>query len=236
MDKFRNYLIKANEWIGAHWRLVMWCLVAVIMMQQCTINRLQWEVSQLTQGVAASNGQHEKQTTESLPTDTIASATDTTATGTPIALTGPSTEHAAHNGWIIALVIVILVCGVIAYLYMRRNGIYPIGTSIRGKLKSNGAGRLTYWIRVKNNSRKQIEVAEPLVYFVMGGNSRKFRANVPQLPLTLDSGTSFETEINLSGLITANMELCNAKAIGMSVSTNGKRHNTIPTPVRIKTA
>lgn len=235
MDKFRNYLIKANEWIGAHWRLVIWCLVVVIMMQQCTINRLQWEVTQLTQGVAAPLTQKEGPAIAH-PADTLSATGDTATIANPNALTGPATEHETRNGWIIALVIAILVCGVIAYLYMRRNGIYPIGTSIRGKLKSDGAGKLTYWIRVKNNSRKQIEVAEPLVYFIMGGSSRKFRANVPQLPLTLDAGTSFETEINLSGLIAANMELCNAKAIGMSVSTNGKRHNTIPTPVRIKTA
>ncbi len=236
MDKFRNYLIKANEWISAHWKLVIWCLVVVVLMQQCTINRLQWEVSQLTQGVAVQPTQQEEPATDASPADTITADGDTTGLTNPNALTGPATDHEAHNGWIIALVTVLLTCGVIAYLYMRRNGIYPIGTSIRGKLKSNGAGRLTYWIRVKNNSRKQIEVAEPLVYFVMGGSSRKFRANVPQLPLTLDAGTSFETEINLAGLISANMELCNAKAIGMSVSTNGKRHNTIPTPVKIKTA
>lgn len=230
INKLREYAVRFNNWLTDHWRMVMWCMLMVMMMQQCTISRLRWEVTQITQGHP-----HPTTTPAAAPTTdtTPATTTDTTALTFPgDAAAAEDEENAAGNVWIIALIVVIVAGTAIAIFYMRRNGIYPIGITLRGKLNSN----LTYHIKVANKSRKPVEVTEPLVVFIMGGAVRKFRANIPQLPMTLDKGTSFEATIDLSGLIRANIDLTNAKAINMSVATNGKRHSTLPTPVKIKTA
>ena len=96
---------------------------------------------------------------------------------------------------------------------------------------------MVFAIKVKNRSSKEVELSNAQVNFVMGPSQvRKFRANVPSLPITLQPHTSFESQINLTGLITANLELAQAKAIGMSVVANGKSHSTIPRPVKIQTA
>lgn len=225
----RELAVRFNGWLSNHWRMVIWCMLMVMMMQQCTISRLRWEVTQMTQGISRQGAGQPAPVAK--PDTATAAPTDSTA------ITASSTaqddeEEEAGKAWVAGLALVIIVGAAISFVYMRRNAIYPIGITLRGKLKSD----LTYHIKVANNSRKTVEVAEPLVVFIMGSGTRKFRANVPQLPLTLDKGTSFETDINLSGLIRANIDLTNAKAINMSIETNGKRHSTLPTPVRIKTA
>lgn len=224
----RELAVRFNSWLSNHWRMVIWCMLMVMMMQQCTISRLRWEVTQMTQGISR---QSASQPAPAVKPDTAAvAAADTTAMAGGATQSGE--EESAGLAWIAGLAIVIIAGAAISLVYMRRNAIYPVGITLRGKLKSD----LTYHIKVANNSRKTVEVAEPLVVFIMGSGMRKFRANVPQLPLTLDKGTSFEADINLGGLIRANIDLANAKAINMSIETNGKRHSTLPTPVRIKTA
>lgn len=230
MNKLREYAVRFNGWLTNHWRLVMWCMLMVMMMQQCTISRLRWEVTQITQGHPYPPMPPAMPATDStfaLPT----TPPDTSALAFPGADTLAEEESSAGSIWIVGLIVVILAGAALAVFYMRRNGIYPIGISLRGKLNSN----MTYHIKVSNHSRKTVEVSEPLVVFIMGGAVRKFRANIPQLPMTLDRGTSFEATIDLSGLVRANIDLTAAKAINMSVATNGKRHSTLPTPVKIKT-
>lgn len=230
MDSIRKYAIKFNAWLSGHWRMVIWCMLMVMMMQQCTISRLRWEVGQLTQSVghqAPPPSPDSIKIGESQPLPTPADSTAITADGSE-AENGSS----AGNGWLVGLGLVIVAGLVIGFFYMKRNAIYPIGIVVLGKFKQD----FTYHIKVKNTSHKPVEVSEPLVTFIMGGTVRKFRANVAQLPQTLTPGTTFEADINLMGLIRANIELTNAKAIGMSIVTNGKRHSTIPTPVKIKTA
>lgn len=224
----RELAVRFNGWLSNHWRMVIWCMLMVMMMQQCTISRLRWEVTQMTQGISR---QGAGQPAPVVKPDT-ATATPTDTTAVTAASTANDDEGSAGKAWVAGLALVIIIGAAISLVYMRRNAIYPIGITLRGKLRSD----LTYHIKVANNSRKTVEVAEPLVVFIMGSGTRKFRANVPQLPLTLDKGTSFEADINLSGLIRANIDLTNAKAINMSIETNGKRHSTLPTPVKIKTA
>ena len=224
----RELAVRFNSWLSSHWRMVIWCMLMVMMMQQCTISRLRWEVTQMTQGISRQGASQPAPVAK--PDTATAAPTDSTAVTAATAQDGE--EEQAGKAWMAGLALVIVAGAAISLVYMRRNAIYPIGITLRGKLKSD----LTYHIKVANNSRKTVDVAEPLVVFIMGGVTRKFRANVPQLPLTLDKGTSFEADINLSGLIRANIDLTNAKAISMSIETNGKRHSTLPTPVRIKTA
>lgn len=224
----RELAVRFNSWLSNHWRMVIWCMLMVMMMQQCTISRLRWEVTQMTQGI---NRQGAIQPAPAANPDT-ATAAQADSTAITATTAQDAEEESAGKAWIAGLALVIIAGAAISLVYMRRNAIYPIGITLRGKLK----GDLTYHIKVANNSRRTVEVAEPLVVFIMGSGTRKFRANVPQLPLTLDKGTSFEADINLSGLIRANIDLTNAKAINMSIETNGKRHSTLPTPVRIKTA
>lgn len=228
IDRLRNYAVRFNSWLTSHWRMVMWCMLMVMMMQQCTISRLRWEVTQMTQGISRQVAPTQTQPT---PTDTVTAAQDTTTTPALDAETGDD-GSSAGKAWIAGLIMVVIAGAAIGFIYMRRNAVYPLGITLRGKLRSD----LTYHIKVSNKSRKPVEVTSPLVVFIMGGSLRKFRVNVAQLPMTLDKGTSFEADINLSGLIRANIDLANAKAINMSIETNGKRHSTLPTPVKIKTA
>lgn len=229
----RKYAVRFNTWLTSHWRMVMWCMLMVMIMQQCTISRLRWEVTQMTHGIAR---QQQPQTPAAEPLDTASapSATAQQDSTSVAAEASPAADDGTPSAgiWIACLAALAALGAAVGAIYMRRNGIYPIGITLRGKLKSD----MTYHIKVSNNSRKPVDVAEPLVVFIMGGATRKFRANVGQLPMTLSPKTSFEADINLSGLISANLELASAKAIGMSISTNGKRHSTLPTPVRIKTA
>lgn len=223
-------MARLNSWLTNHWRIVMWCMLMVMMMQQCTISRLRWEVTQMTQSLGSQPAP--AATGSAAPSDSaLAAAPDTALAPAPAEAIDEEAETAGGM-WVAALVLVIAAGCVVGLIYMRRNAIYPFGIVIRGKLRSD----LTYHIRVANKSRRQVEVAEPLVVFIMGGTVRKFRANVPQLPMTLDRGTSFEANIDLGGLVRANIDLAAAKAINMSISTNGKRHSTLPTPVKIKTA
>lgn len=235
MDKIRELAVRFNQWLGNHWRMVIWCMLMVMMMQQCTISRLRWEVTQLTQNSSrpvvlsgpVSDSVSGKGGSLFQPADTVALQSLETIKAAQV-----DEEHnSAGSIWLVALVVVILAGSAFAVFYMRRNAIYPFGIVVRGKLCRD----MVYHIKVSNKSRRPVEVSEPLVTFIMGGSARKFRANVAQLPMTLDKGTSFEADINLAGLVRANLELANAKAVGMSIVTNGKRHNTIPTPVKIKT-
>ncbi len=231
MDSIRKYAIKFNEWLSGHWRMVIWCMLMVMMMQQCTISRLRWEVGQLTQGVSQQMAPPPPDSIKIGESQPLPAPADTTAIAENDSEDGEE-ENSAGNIWLVALGVIIAAGLVISFFYMRRNAIYPIGIVVRGKFKSD----FSYHIKVQNKSRKPVEVSEPLVTFIMGGTVRKFRANVAQLPQTLTPGTTFETDINLMGLIRANLELTNTKAVGMSIVTNGKRHSTIPTPVKIKTA
>ena len=231
-EKIREYAMRLNGWLAGHWRMVIWCMLMVIMMQQCTISRLRWEVTQMTRSVAQPPAPTTQAAGDTTHLHAPAAENDTAATDTPTGETASPEANSAGNVWLAILSLVALAGIALGIIYMRRNGIYPIGITLRGKLKSD----LTYHIKVSNHSRSPIEVSEPLVVFIMGGATRKFRANVAQLPMTLSPKTSFEADINLTGLVRSNLELASAKAISMSIATNGKRHSAIPTPVRIKTA
>ena len=44
-ETVRKYAVRFNTWLTSHWRMVMWCMLMVMIMQQCTISRLRWEVT-----------------------------------------------------------------------------------------------------------------------------------------------------------------------------------------------
>lgn len=235
MDKIFQFFVKIQRRVEAHWRIVLVTLCMLIFMQQCTINRLRWEIQHMVQSGALA---HDSAATAS-PDHVTApdtSVADSLLLHTPTADEVRQAGESSFSWWTFAIIVVVIAAIGFGIFYALRNAIYPIGISYSGKVKSVG-GQLVFAIKVKNRSSKEVELSNAQVNFVMGPSQvRKFRANVPSLPISLQPHTSFEAQINLTGLITANLELAQAKAIGMSVVANGKSHSTIPRPVKIQTA
>ncbi len=235
MDKIFQFFVKIQRWVEAHWRIVLVTLCMLIFMQQCTINRLRWEIQHMVQSGALA---HDSAATAS-PDHVTApdtSVADSLLLHTPTDDEVRQAGESSFSWWTFAIIVVVIAAIGFGIFYALRNAIYPIGISYSGKVKSVG-GQLVFAIKVKNRSSKEVELSNAQVNFVMGPSQvRKFRANVPSLPISLQPHTSFEAQINLTGLITANLELAQAKAIGMSVVANGKSHSTIPRPVKIQTA
>lgn len=234
MDKILQFFVKVQRWVEAHWRIVVVTLCLLVFMQQCTINRLRWEIQQLAQAGAAA---HDTATTVApnvASPDTLVA--DSLLLHSPTADEVRQAGESSFSWWTLVIILIVIAAVAFGVFYAMRNAIYPIGISYRGKVKSVG-GQLVFAIKVTNRSRKEVELSNAQVNFIMGASQvRKFRANVPSLPISLQPHTSFESQINLTGLITANLELAQAKAISMSVVANGKSHSTLPRPVKIQTA
>ncbi len=228
-DKIYRYLVRLNQWIYTHWRLTTTLLVAIILMQQCTINRLRWEVEQITTAQTRTRKTTCQPCYDSIPTsDTSAVTTDTVSLTPPV----PTAEESNNVGLAFIVVFVVLACAALL-IYMHKNAIPPVGLRVRGKLYQAG-GDILYDLTVKNTSKKEVEVSEAMVNFGMSSGIRRFRAGVATLPMTLQPGTSFATTIKITGLVMKNAELRNAHFISMSAICNGKRRTTLPRPVRIK--
>lgn len=234
MNKIVEILARVQRWIEAHWRMVMVFLCMIIFMQQCTIGRLRGMVEGMVERMAVAR--------DSVACDSVVMAGDT-AMADSLLLHRPTQsevrEKLGETGgvrWWVVVLIVVVAGGVVGYVVARRRGVYPFGLSYSGKVKSEN-GQLLFVIAVRNKSRREIELSGAQVNFVMGASQvRRFRANVSSLPITLQPGTSFEAQINLTGLVSANLELAQARAISMSVEADGKMHTTLPRPVKIEAA
>lgn len=225
MERIFEILRRVQSWVSAHWRVVMALLCMVVFMQQCTINRLHWELDRLSRPVRPD---------ASADSAMRAAVADTASVA---ARQGGAASAGSFPAWGVVLIVlaVAAVFGAVAYMWV--NAIFPIGLSFRGRLAQNAQGQLIFSIRVRNRSRKVVELGHAQVNFVMGPSQvRRFRAGVPTLPISLQPKTGYEAQINLTGLISANIELCKAKAISLSLMANGRMHSTLPRPVKFKTA
>lgn len=234
LDSFLVFLRRASDWVAAHWRMVMTMLCFVVVLQQCTINRLQWEVERLAR----------PQYVLSRP-DTLARAaaadTASPAADTLVVAGGPRAASDAPGGgsgpwlWLLA----VAVAGGLAFAAVRmwRNAVFPIGLGYRVRLSRTPQGQLLFSMRVSNRSRRAVDLSGAQVNFIMGpAQTRRFRANVDSMPISLQPGTSYEAQINLTGLVAANLELAKARAISLSVVADGRGLTSLPRPVRIKVA
>ncbi len=234
LDSFLVFLRRASDWVAAHWRMVMTMLCFVVVLQQCTINRLQWEVERLAR----------PQYVLSRP-DTLARAaaadTASPAADTLVVAGGPRAASDAPGGgsgpwlWLLA----VAVAGGLAFAAVRmwRNAVFPIGLGYRVRLSRTPQGQLLFSMRVSNRSRRAVDLSGAQVNFIMGpAQTRRFRANVDSMPISLQPGTSYEAQINLTGLVAANPELAKARAISLSVVADGRGLTSLPRPVRIKVA
>ena len=234
MERIFEILRRVQSWVSAHWRVVMALLCMVVFMQQCTINRLHWELDRLSRPVRPDASADSAMRAAVADTASVAAVADTASVA---ARQGGAASAGSFPAWGVVLIVlaVAAVFGAVAYMWV--NAIFPIGLSFRGRLAQNAQGQLIFSIRVRNRSRKVVELGHAQVNFVMGPSQvRRFRAGVPTLPISLQPKTGYEAQINLTGLISANIELCKAKAISLSLMANGRMHSTLPRPVKFKTA
>ncbi len=240
LDSFLVFLRRASDWVAARWRMVMAMLCFVVVLQQCTINRLQWEVERLArpQYVLArpdslSPGAADSARVAVRVADSAAAAVDTLA----VAPGGGEEGGGGGGPWLWLLAVAAAGGLAFAAVHMWRNALFPIGLGYRVRLARTPQGQLLFSMRVSNRSRRVVELGGAQVNFVMGpAQTRRFRANVDSMPISLQPGTSYEAQINLTGLVAANLELAKAKAISLSVVANGRGLTSLPRPVRIKVA
>ncbi len=235
MERIFEIFRRAQSWVTAHWRVVMALLCMVVFMQQCTINRLHWELDRLSRPVRPDVSADSA--IRGAVADTASAPAAVADTASAAVRQGGVAPAGSFPVWGVALIVlaVVAVFGAVAYMWV--NAIFPIGLSFRGRLAQNAQGQLIFSIRVRNRSRKVVELDHAQVNFVMGPSQvRRFRAGVPTLPISLQPKTGYEAQINLTGLISANIELCKAKAISLSLIANGRMHSTLPRPVKFKTA
>ncbi len=231
METLQRWLANINNWIRVHWRITVLTLLFIIMMQQCTINRLYREMAY----VASQQSSQPTLVTaqDSLAQDTLAQDTLTISTNE---VAQPEVGDVEDRGmvWPIVLIAIILLSSI--FVFLRRKGVWPFGLWVSGKLHQEMGGDIYFDLKVNNPSRRVVEISDPIVNFTMRAGVRKFRAAVQNMPLTLQPGTSFSTTIKLTGLIQNNVELTNSKAISLSVMCNKTKRTTIPQPIKFKTA
>lgn len=240
LDSFLVFLRRVSDWVAARWRMVMAMLCFVVVLQQCTINRLQWEVERLArpQYVLA-----RPDTVRPGAADTARVVADSAAAGagTLVVAVGAGGAEGADGGgggpWLWLLVVAAVGGLAFAAVRMWRGAMFPVGLGYRVRLARTPQGQLFFSMRVSNRSRRVVELGGAQVNFIMGpAQTRRFRANVDSMPISLQPGTSYQAQINLTGLISANLELAKAKAISLSVVANGRGLTSLPRPVRIKVA
>ena len=245
MERIFEIFRRVQSWVSAHWRVVMALLCMIVLMQQCTINRLHWELDRLSRplrpdAAAADSVGRAMADTASAPAavaDTASAPAAVADTASAAVRQGGAASAGSFPVWGVVLIVLAAASVVGAVAYMWVNAIFPVGLSFRGRLAQNAQGQLVFSIRVRNRSRKVVELDRAQVNFVMGPSQvRRFRAGVPSLPISLQPKTTYEAQINLTGLISANIELCKAKAISLSLMANGRMHSTLPRPVKFKTA
>lgn len=236
MNTFQEILAKINLWISQHWRMVMATLAMIILMQQCTISRLRWEVEHITRqpimlpssqnsavdSLAQSNQQLLIQGTQ--PTDSLSIAI------------GQSTIADNEVNWmpiIIAIIVVLSIASIVIWK-LKNRGVYPFAYFPNGKLKQNQSGQLLYTLKLKNRSRSELNIDNVTINFRKSGEVRVFRASVNQLPLSLQPNTSFDTTINLTNLILREPDLLKTMSISVSINCNGVKRTTLPRFVRFQ--
>lgn len=244
LDSFLVFLRRASDWVAARWRMVMAMLCFVVVLQQCTINRLQWEVERLARpqyvlarpdtirpGVADT-----ARAAARAADDSAVAGFDTLAVAVGVH-GGEGTDGGGWGGWLWLLVVAAVGAMAFAAVQMWRNALFPVGLGYRVRLARTPQGQLFFSMRVSNRSRRVVELGGAQVNFIMGpAQTRRFRTNVDSLPISLQPGTSYEAQINLTGLVAANLELAKAKAISLSVVANGRGLTSLPRLVRIKVA
>lgn len=242
LDSILVFLRRASDWVAAHWRMVMAMLCFVILLQQCTINRLQWEVERLArpQYVLARPDSLALRVADSARV--AAPRADSASAGVDtLVVAGADGEVAGADGggrsWVWILVAAAVVALAFVAVRMWRDALFPVGLGYRVRLSRTPQGQLFFALRVSNRSRRVVELGGAQVNFIMGpAQTRRFRANVDSLPISLQPKTSYEAQINLTGLIAANLELAKARAISLSVVANGRGLTSLPRPVKIKVA
>ncbi|MCI5776979.1 MAG: hypothetical protein MR215_05055 [Bacteroidales bacterium] len=239
MDKIYQLVGRVRRFIEAHWRMVLVTLSMIVVLQQCTINRLRWEVEQMATRPSVIMSHADSAAIADAKPNVVA-APDT-AVPDSLSLHVPTEADTVREAversvpWVLIVIGVVLL-GVGIYIFIAvRNAVFPFGVSFRSKLRKPGQGQVAFYVKVSNRSPKSVEVTSAQVNFVMGvGQVRRFRANIPSLPITLQPHTSFDSQINLTGLIGANLELFQAKAISMSLVVSGKTHTTLPHAVAFR--
>lgn len=241
LDSFLVFLRRASDWVAAHWRMVMTMLCFVVVLQQCTINRLQWEVERLARPQYVLSRPDTLARAAAADTARAAADTASPAADTLVVAGGPREASDASGGgpgpwlWLLA----VAATGGLAFAAVRmwRNAVFPIGLGYRVRLSRTPQGQLLFSMRVSNRSRRAVDLSGAQVNFIMGpAQTRRFRANVDSMPISLQPGTSYEAQINLTGLVAANLELAKARAISLSVVADGRGLTSLPRPVRIKVA
>ncbi|MBQ2322141.1 MAG: hypothetical protein II375_06240 [Bacteroidales bacterium] len=239
MDRIYQLLGRVRRFVETHWRMVVATLCMIVVLQQCTINRLNWEIEQIATRRPDSPSQSD---TLSGGGAAVVATADTLAPDS-LRLHSPSISDAGGQSaersfpWILALAGGLVVGIGIYVFYAVRTARFPFGVAFRSKLRQPQQGQVVFHIKISNRSPKTVDLSDAQVNFMMGvSRVRRFRANVPTLPITLQPHTSFEAQINLTGLIGANLELFQAKAISMSVGVDGKMHNTMPHRVSFRQA
>ena len=231
MINIREILSNASLWLEQHWKYVMSLLLCIIVLQQCSLSRMQRQLDTISSFTALAADTTSRKTVSPPPATNDTTSQDSTLATTERQEAPIMPKKESNLPALLAVLALVALGG--ALIFMKKRAIYPIGLWVGGKLRQTEAGELLISLNIKNRSSKEIEADVPIVTFYLPGGQRKFRANIPEMPITLQPGTSFATEVNITKLIGANMELMQAKAIGISVQCDGKRHGTIPTPVKI---
>ncbi len=227
-----NLLEKTDSWMARHWRACLLTMLGIVAMQQCTISSLQYRLERYS-AVVGQPVAHEDSVANSIvsvPADNVSDSVDVSTIDT----TSADESLGKHSN--LPFFAFLLVVGIAVYVvwYSRRNALYPIGLWVGGRLRQAPDGTIFFSMKVKNRSTKEVEVNEPIINFKSRSNLRKFRAAVPSIPIVMQAGTTFETQISLNGLIERNPELMQAYAVSLTISTNGRRHSTPPSFIRFK--
>lgn len=220
METFRRLLDLSRRWLEGHWRPCMAALLLVIVMQQCTISRL-WSV------VDPEVRQREAPATPTSHVTPAPADSDSLALA-PIDADGQQQtrpgDHEPSTPWL-SYIVVLAAAAILAYVYLRRRGVYPFGVTLTAALARPDSQHLTLSVTVANRSRRAIEVADPMVCF-RGAGDRKFRTALSDLPMTLAPGTAFQADLQLQPLMERNNELLQCSAVAASLLIDNKRRRS----------
>lgn len=211
------------------WAIMMSLFICVIA-QYCTISKLRQEVDFLHQKYESYVPYKPDSTALGVAgADVLYQHAD----GEALIIKQTETDDATDDSsslWIWFVVLLIFLGVGIFMLY--KQGVFPFGLSISGKVWQDLNGRIIYTLQVKNSSRKSVTVCNPTIEFSNMRNSRKFRMPVADFPLTLLPSTKHSVNISLQKLIEQHQELMEFRTIRAAVECNNRLYRTFPLVVR----
>jgi len=207
---------KVSAYLERYRWIIVTCLFALCISQQCTISSLRSQLEFL-------KDKYENPVQQSAPT-----TTEEQTYSEPETI--GYTENTDNNTGTIIGCLFIIVGTMITFAWYKSR--WPFTVWLKGKIWQDLNGRIVYTLTANNKGREAVTISDATIEFLNFKEQRKFKMPIADLPLTLTKGTKHTINISLQKLIGQHQELTSYKMIRVSMNCNGTIRHTIPLGVK----